>query len=275
MWSGRSHHRYVKFEGLTPIEGIGASLLRVAWALDRAISFDLEPIFVGPFLASHDTGDFGEFMGLTNNPWMAIRDPLAYANATHQRVPFPDGDGDSCREENRTSVVYEVDAMHVHKLIQPWGRPVEKPNRDSRVCRYVRHSLRQIYWSAPREHGRCYAFLPASHVLRPEGEKGRATGYGHDQKRPWVLAVHIRRGDFLTYWQGARCLPQKFFSAAVRSVLLGIAAVDPAAHVSILVFSEGPRNMTGLQLPDENGEAITWDIQHESCLDVGLNCSQV
>lgn len=77
------------------------------------------------------------------------------------------------------------------------------------------------------------------------------------------------------FHHGARSIPQSYFSAAVRSVLRGIAAADPAAQVSVLVFSEGPSSMDGLQLADENGEVITWDIERESCLDIGLQCSQV
>lgn len=280
LWSGRSHHRYLKFEGLHSNEGIGACLLRIAWALDRVISFDLEPIFVGPFLAGHGTGDFGQFMGLTGSPSLAIQDPSGFATARHQNVPLPEGEEITWfrEQENRTSVVYEVEAMKMPKLTRSWGKPIRTPNSDPRVCRYVGRALRNMYWSAPREHGRCRTFLADARNVPPKGGDGEGgeTAYHLGESRPWVLAVHVRRGDALTFHHGERMLPPIFYSAVVRSVLRGIAAIDSAARrVSILVFSEGPSNMTGLKLPDEKGTAVTWDIQRESCLDLGLNCSQV
>ena len=102
-----------------------------------------------------------------------------------------------------------------------------------------------------------------------------ATGYRSGRTRPWVIAVHVRRGDIILFRHGFRNIPHKYFSAAVNSILWGIAVTDPAAHVSVLVFSEGPDTLDGLQLQDEHEKTLTWDIEHDSCLDIGLNCSQV
>lgn len=276
LWSGKTHNRYLVFNHLRAKEGIGANLMRVAWGLNRAISFDLEPVFVGPLLAGHGTGEFGDWMGLTNNPLMVIQDPEAFERATNQSVPFPEGDHDGWfrEQENRTFVIYKADAMSVHK-IKDWGKTVPKPNSDTRVCLYVRQALRTIYWSVPQKRGRCHAFMTEGHHAPPESVVSEATGYQPERKRPWVLAVHVRRGDMIQFHNGARSIPHRYFSAAVNSVLRGIAIIDPAAHVSVLVFSEGPTALKGLQLPDEHGNAVTWDIGHESCLDIGLNCSQV
>ncbi|CAN0223974.1 unnamed protein product [Scytosiphon promiscuus] len=269
LWSGRSHHRYLELNRLVPREGMGASLLRVAWALRHAILFDLEPVFDGPLLAGHGTGDFGDFVGLTHNPLLAIQDPAAFARATVQNVPFPEGNDDIWfrEQENRTSVVYHADAMHVKKAME-WGTPISPRSQQSRRCRYAHQALRDMFWSAPRDHGRCRTFL------HDETDAWQSTGYPHHRKRPWVLAVHVRRGDMVKFRDGARSVPQRYFSAAVRSVLRGIAGADPAAQVSVLVFSEGPSSMDRLQLRDENGKAFTWDIGRESCVDIGLNCSQ-
>lgn len=120
---------------MKPREGIGASLLRVAWALHRALSFDLEPIFAGPLLAAHGRHDFGDFMGLTHNPLLVVQDAAAFVSATSESVPFAGGDdliwfGE---QENRTSVVvYEVDAMDIVKA-KEWGITISPPSRKSGV----------------------------------------------------------------------------------------------------------------------------------------------
>ena len=289
IWSGEPHHRYLAFNEMPSHEGIGASLNRVAWALDHAIAFDLEPVINGPLLATHGTGDFGDWVGLTHNPLLAIQDPAAFKRATNQSLPFPEGHNDAywCREQNRTSVVYTADTMKVHK-VNGWGIPVSPPNSDGRVCKYVRQAMRDIFWSVPQNRGRCRGLLPEGHHTPPVLPEDRDTSpeavvdaldstseSGQERKRPWVIAVHVRRGDILQYGGGFRCVPHAYFQAAVTSVLRAIAAVDPEAHVSVLVFSEGPGTLKGLQLNDENGEPVTWDIQHESCLKIGLICSQV
>lgn len=257
-------------------EGIGASLTRVAWALRRAISFDLEPVINGPLLAGHGAGDFGDWMGLTHNPMLTIQDPVGFENATNQSVPFPQGNGDAwfLEQINRTSVVYTPDTMKVQKM-KGWGIPVSPPNADAGACRYVREALRNIFWSVPQNRGRCQGLLPEKHHITPDDAVPETTWHERQGNRPWVVAVHVRRGDTIRFRNGIRSLTHKYFQATVESVLRGIAAVDPAAYVSVLVFSEGPETLTGLQLLDEHGEAVTWDIQDESCLDSGLTCSQV
>lgn len=282
VWSGRSHHRYLELGGWSggrrSREGIGSSLRWVKWSLDRAISFDVEPIFIGPLIAGHGMGDFGNTMGITNNPLLTIHDPEAFASAVRERVPFPEGLDDAWfrEQDNITSVVFEVD---VRKIPVPqatkqgdWGMPASPPNPNSRVCRYARQVFRDMYWSAPREHGRCRAFLPDDHNLTPERNGSRAMMH-QQRKRSWVLAVHVRRGDVVGI--GKRVTPHSFFSTAVKGALRGIAATDPAAHVFVLVFSQASSKLSELQLPDEHGKAITWDIERESCHDIGLSCSQV
>lgn len=277
LWSGKTHKRYLVLYNLTPREGVGASLMRVGWALNRALSFDLEPVFVGPLLASHGTGNFGDWMGLTHNPLLAVQDSEAFERATQVEVPFPEGNGDPWfrEQENRTSVVYRADAMKLGK-IKDWGIPVLNLSSDPGACPYVRQTLRNIYWNAPAKRGRCHSFLPDDHPAPADAVvPGETTTYQPGRKRPWVLAVHVRRGDIIHFRGGFRDIPHRYFQAAVTSVLRGIAAIDPAAHVSVLVFSEGPKRMTGFQLPDEHNRAISWNIERESCLNTGLNCSQV
>jgi len=277
VWSGRPHHRYIKYDTLRGVEGIGATLLRVKWALDHAIAFDLEPVFVGSFTAGHHLGDFGDFMGLTHSPYFSIQDVEALEMATEITVPFPKGNENDwfLQQENRTNVIYSVEAMEVAKD-KNWGIPVFPPNSNPRVCRYAREILRDMYWTAPRIRGRCFTFLPDDHEMQPDVGALKAKGYREtDRKRPWVIAVHVRRGDMVHFRSGVRSVPHRYFSSTMGAVLQGIAVIDPAAYVTVLVFSEGPRSMSGLQLPDEHGKAITWDIEEESCLEVGLNCSQV
>ena len=291
IWSGEPHHRYLAFNRMPSHEGIGASLTRVAWALGHAIAFDLEPVINGPLLASHGTGDFGDWMGLTHNPLLAIQDPAAFKMATHQSVPFPEGNGDaywSREKENRTSVIYTPDTMKVEKMTQGWGIPVSPPNSDARVCKYVRQAMRNIYWSVPQNRGRCRDLLPEGHITPSVLSKDHdvppeafvdafdsASGSRQERKQPWVIAVHVRRGDIVHHYNNKRSVPHAYFQATVTSVLRAIAAADPEAHVAVLVFSEGPKNLKGLQLNDEDGKPVTWDVRRESCLDIGLICSQV
>ena len=289
IWSGKPHHRYLVFDEMNSDEGIGASLNRVAWALDHAMAFDLEPVINGPLLATHGTGDFGDWVGLTHNPLLAIQDPAAFQRAKNQTVPFPQGHRVAywSRRQHRTSVVYTADPMKVEK-VDGWGIPVFPPSSDARVCKYVRQAMRDIYWSVPQHRGRCRGLLPEDHYTPPVLPEYHNTpreavvdavdstsGSRWERTRPWVVAVHVRRGDILRYRPEKRSVPHSYFQATVTSVLRAIAASDPETHVSVLVFSEGPKRLKGLQLFDENGKPVTWDIQHESCLDIGIHCSQV
>lgn len=51
-----------------------------------------------------------------------------------------------------------------------------------------------------------------------------------------MLAVHVRRGDVVRIVR--RATPPGVFVAAVESALRGVAAVDPAARVGIVVLSQ-------------------------------------
>lgn len=276
LWSGEPHNRYLEFGKIESREGIGANLGRIAWALRHVISFDLEPVITGPLIAGHGTGEFGDWMGLTHNPMLTIQDQAAFKRATHQSVPFPDGNNDDwfLEQENRTSVVFSANPMKVLKMTD-WSSPVSPPSSDPQVCRYMRQALRNIYWSVPQNRGRCDGLLPDGHYTPPE--TGVSPPPGHDEKnnRPWVVAIHVRRGDIITFRNGSRSLSHKYYQATATSVLRGIADTNPTAHVSVLVFSEGPDTLKGLQLVDEHGEVVTWNIVEESCLDIGLICSQV
>ena len=276
LWSGKPHNRYLVFDRVESREGIGANLARIAWVLRRAISFDLEPVIIGPLLAGHGAGDFGDWMGLTNNPLLMVQDPVAFRTATLQSVPFPDANGDAwfLEQDNRTSVVYEPDPMKVDKL-KDWGIPVSPPSSDARVCQYARQSLRNIYWSVPQNRGRCHGLLPDMHGSPLKAVGSASPGDELQLGRPWVVAVHVRRGDTITFRDGVRSLPHTYYQATVYSVLRAIAATEPAARISVLVFSEGPDTLTGLQLVDEHGDSVTWNIEEESCLELGLTCSQV
>lgn len=292
VWSGRPHNRYLRTDGWSTDgrrsgEGLGSSLLWVKWALDRAISFDLEPVFIGPLIAGHGMGDFGDFMGITRNSSTTIQDPEAFATATHQAVRFPSGFHDDWfrGEENRTMVVYDMNVNDISvreaTARRDWGIPVSPPSSDARVCRFARQALRNMYWNAPRNHNRCRAFSPDLNMAVPSGG-GEPPAYEQvDVKRAWVLAVHVRRGDVVRV--GRRATPHSVFAAAVKSVLRGVAAVDPAAHVRVVVFSQltyrkgrdKKHKLEPLELLDADGNVIAWDIEQEACRDVGLSCSQV
>lgn len=177
-------------------------------------------------------------------------------------------------QENRTSVVHEAKTMRA-QMLHDWGQPVSIPSSDPGLCLYARHALRGIYSEAPQTRERCFAFLPEDHHETPQPFVQCLIACQPEPKQPWVVAVHVRPGDINHFRHGFRSIPQSYFSAAVKAVLRGIAVSDPAAHVSASVFSEGPDTTNGLQLPDEHGDTFTWDTEQESCVNVGLTCSQV
>lgn len=92
---------------------------------------------------------------------------------------------------------------------------------------------------------------------------------------------------------GIRSIPHAYFVAAVRSALQAIARVHEEEHaeaaaargegrsgaavarVSILVFSEGPKEMTSFHVPDEYGHPVEWNIPRDACQEFGLDCYQV
>lgn len=152
--------------------------------------FDLEVEFVGPFLATHGTGDFGQWFGLTENPLLAVRDPEAYQHAQTQEVPFPEGYGFEWfySQRNRTSVVYTFDSAKLNRM-KTWARPVSPPPASPGVCRYVRQILRDIFWSRPGERDRCRSLFATSPELLDffaarDGEAaamGREHGHGANE----------------------------------------------------------------------------------------------
>lgn len=104
------------------------------------------------------------------------------------------------------------------------------------------------------------------------------SGLGSDVgERPWVVAVHVRRGDVITLHDGDMAIPHQFTVASLRAVLKAIASVSPRTRpVTIAVFSEGVdiNDDQGLQLVNEDGHPISWDIPKELYAGLGLICHQ-
>lgn len=296
LWSGEAHHRYFLLNEMKPREGIGGQLMRVCWALNRAVEFDLEPVFLGPFIAGHGVGDFAKWIGLTHNPMIQIEDPSGFQEASRVKIPLPFADGEEelawfRSQRNRTSVVYVPDFMEVYfpTKIMP-GVPVFPPPTDKRLCPSVRHFLRAAFWSVPEKRTHCMSMLPRN------GDPGlRGTGVGGDgtlvggvpvyssaadgvespRHRPWVVGVHVRRGDMVHHLDGIYNIPHVYYVATVRSVLRSISVVDPNTTVSVLVFSEGGGQEDKNQVPDERNRPVGWDIERESCRELGIRCTQV
>lgn len=279
VWSGEHHNRYIKLTRLAPTEGIGASLLRVAWVLHRAIAFDLEPVFDGPFFACHGTGNFGEWVGFKTNTFVEINDPTGFQDVDTQDVPLPAAEESSWffSQMNRTSVLFVPNIMHVKKA-KEWGVPVSPPPSNARVCPSPGCALRSIFWSIPKWRHRCHAALEKK--WQPEEGSGQDPFVDREapnlERRPWVVGVHVRRGDMISFRRGVRSVPHAYFVAVLNSVLSGISAVDPGARVTILVFSEGPSGLSKEQkIVDEHGSAVVWNIVNDSCEPLGLRCIQV
>lgn len=271
-WSGRPHNRYIVFNEMYSNEGIGGSLTRISWILHHAISFDLEPVINGPLVATHGAGDFGDWMGLTNNPKFEIQNMEGFKNAANQSLPFYQprlkSNNLSWKREreqmyadkkwfmdqnNRTSVAYIPDTMSINKY-ERWGSIVEPANTDTGVCKYARQVLRNIFWSVPEQRKRCKGFIP-------DMELG--------VKRPWVVAFHVRRGDAL-HAAEFRKIPHMYYVSVLESVLKSISSVDPLASVNVLVFSEGSE-LQGSEIYNEKGDIVTWDI-YDLCVSFGISC---
>lgn len=230
-------------------------------------------MIIGPLLAGHGTGEFGDWMGLTNNPILAVRDIHGFNKTERQDVPFPEGDGEAWFRErrNETSVIYVVNPMSVKK-IKDWGVPVATTPSDPHVCKYARQVLRNLYWSVPKNRNRCGEML-AGEVEFIDQTLNAGPRY---TQRPWVVAFHIRRGDMIKFRKGVRSVPHAYFNATARAVLRGIASVDPEVNVFFLIFSEKQKgkSLEGNQVLDEKGRVVNWNILPD-CESLGLRCTQV
>lgn len=248
--------------------------------LHRAIAFDLEPVFDGPFTACHGTGNFGEWVGFKTNTFVEAEDPTGLEGVEIQDVPLPEAEDSSwfLSQTNRTSVIFVPNIMQVKKA-QEWGVPVSPPPSNARVCPSAGCALRSIFWSIPKWRHRCRAALenkwqPEEHVSEEVSFVERELP--NPERRPWVIGVHVRRGDMVSFRGGVRSVPHAYFVAVLNSVLGGISALDPRARVTILVFSEGPSELPKQQkIIDEHGSAVVWDIVQDSCEPLGLRCIQV
>lgn len=67
-------------------------------------------------------------------------------------------------------------------------------------------------------------------------------------------------------------IPHQYFVRVMRAVLRAIQAVEPRAHVDMVIFSEG---WYGGMLVDEVGLPVNWNIPSDDCQLLGLTCTQV
>ena len=244
-------NRYMEINRMVSPEGIGASLDRVAYIIYQAIAYDVEPIINGPILASHGTGHFGDWWGLTNNSYFNIVKNISAYNNSEKHIL---NNTKEFKWNNKTDIVYvlPVDATKVEKKLD-WISHIHP--EDSRVCKNILKIMSFAFWSVHR--ARCNNFL----TIKPS------------EKRPWVVAVHVRRGDILLNHLRGRIIPHAWFEKVVSSVLVSILSIDPDAHVNMLVFSEGNLNESENEIYTEWKEIITWDIVSQ-CDSIGLVCTQ-
>lgn len=245
-------NRYMEINQMVSREGIGASLDRVAYVIHQAIAYGVEPVINGPILASHGSGNFGDWWGLTNNSYLNIVNNISSYNNAEKHILK---NTNEFKWDNKRDIVYVLpkDARKVEKKLD-WISNVHPQPKDSRVCNNILKVMSFVFWSVHRT--RCNQFL----TIKPS------------EKHPWVVAVHVRRGDILALGSG-RIIPHVWFEQVVSSVLVSILSIDPDAHVHILVFSEGDLNESENEIYTELNEIITWDIVSQ-CDSIGLVCTQ-
>lgn len=245
---------------LRPVEGLGAQLSRISWALNRAEQFDLEPVFSGPFSEAHAGERFDIWAGFTNNSVVKVQDPDGFQAAQRVRVPLPFKNTAAQlswfdRDVNRVSVIYDAPLEDMNSADKvPLSRPVpplrylvrddEEYRGHHLLCPHVRRAIRAMFWSVPEQRNRCRSLLSRapSPSNQPQQRK-HSTAHGDDEpqiqdeasgipahKHHWVVGVHMRRGDIIPFRGGSRNLPHAQYAAMVRSVLRGIVA---AATVSV------------------------------------------
>ena len=162
MWSGQPRNRYIVAGKLKARDGVGAQLRRIGTVIDLALSFDLEVVYHGPFLAAHGAGEWGTWFGLVGagtNPLLATTNPNGYQLATREKLLRNNSIEGIAQHENRTSVVFVPFMMNIG--VFDWGAPATPtPARyDGRICTYTRHVLRQVYWGREKDRDRCHSFL--------------------------------------------------------------------------------------------------------------------
>lgn len=93
----------------------------------------------------------------------------------------------------------------------------------------------------------------------------------------WLIGVHVDRSPayvMISNLRGARPrreLPHVYYLRAIEATLQAIAAIEPHAKISMVIFSE---DRSGV-LIDETGVPVDWDVPNEICKDIGLSCTQV
>lgn len=273
-WPGGPSTRYVEVTKSTR-EGIGSNLWKIASIYQRAIDFNLTPVLVGPFVVGHHTGDIGDWMGFTGNPAVKPIDPVGLQRAQRHRVPMPDENVDSwlLSQMSLTDVVYVPDMYRLEGWPRTWGGSWALIMNH---CSYAWEALRSIFWGVPHKRDRCKSIVLRNKTRIDESHVPLFTTGLVSDSRPWVIGVHIRRGDIMMKETKHEVLPHTFFVTAVRSVLVGITASDPESRIIIFIFSEGPQELEEKNMIlDENATPVEWNIPRDECQTLNLRCTQV
>lgn len=258
--------------------------MKIAWALYLAITFDLEPVFAS------NTMEYGNevldtWFGPSNNSLLAPQDPQGFSFATrkHMRLHTNLQRLDKKllhsriflwlqREASRTDVVYVANAKHLHG-IEHWGKPVVPALLYTDVCCSIRQALLQMFWKNVRKRGQCGAFLKQG--LRSTRDIWETMDEAKMQQTApqdsWDIAVHIPKKMVMNGQDGYSS--STYFSAAIRSVMSAIAAVNVGAEVNILVFIEG-REPKDVSHPLRR-KLVEINIPQDFCERIGINCIQV
>lgn len=139
-------------------------LAHVGGVLGVAISFDIQPVFDGFFVATHGTPEWSGWFGITNpgDSVLVVRDVQAFQQTQKESLAGQQNLESPAywqTQENRTSVTYVADAREFHLNGSDWGARVSPGAAyDDKVCKFARLALRQIYWWPKRS--RCHRFLP-------------------------------------------------------------------------------------------------------------------
>lgn len=273
-WSDTSSARYVEVTKLSG-EGIGSNLWKIAKVYQRAIDFNLIPVLVGPFVVGHGAGDIGDWAGFTGNSAVEPTDSVGLQRAQEHRVPLPDENVDSwlLQQINLTALIYVPDMTKLD-LPGTWGGPWAPPMAH---CSYAWEALRSIFWGVPHKRDRCKSIVLRNKAPFDKIQHIQLFTTGSESKaRPWVIGVHVRRGDIIMRKTHHTIFPHTYFVAAIRSVLVGIMASDPEARIIIFIFSEGPQDLEEKNIIlDENATPVEWNIPRDECQALNLRCTQV
>jgi len=266
-WWPTNTGRYIEVNECSTKDGIGVNIHRIINIVKRAVKFNMEPVFNGPFVVGHDVGDVGKWIGLTDNPSTSVQDEESLMLANKESLPVPYGYGDKWLSEqaNRTSIVYSTEMKYINN--EEWRVTLKTKSPDN-LCRNMRHIFRSIFWSVPDKRDMCKSLYP-----RFDGEDVKLSNLG--MGRPWTVSIHVRRGDLLTLKvDKTKPSPHEFFVAASRAAVSSIVSVDPNASIDFFVFSEGPSDMEENTLFDQHGDVVRMNIPEDICSGFGINCRQ-